>query len=184
MLTKRWPKILVLAIGIILIQSKFTDADFIVKKFLNDNLFKATTLDFSNRQTANELPTSTLFNITGIMSGGFETASARIKKEGEMQFNYKISPQFTNSSILCEQLRISIYNRQLQQLYSGELVSLNLLSKVEDNHYDLIFIISLDTDVGKNKRCDFNLIIETIDSNNNLKKGFWDEEILQNFISS
>jgi len=184
MLTKRWPKLLVLAIGLILIQSKFTDADFIVKKFLTDNFFRASTLDFSNRQTANELPTSTLFNITGIIPGGFETSSARIKKEGEMQFSYIISPQFTNSSVLCEQLKMSVYNRQLQQLYSGDLISLYIQSKVEDNYSDLIFILSLDSDVGKNKRCDFNLIIETLDINNNLKKGFWDEEILQNFISS
>jgi len=184
MLSKRWPKLLVLCIGLILVYSQFTDADFIVRKYLRDNIFRATTLDFSNRRTANEFPTSTLFNITNLIPEGFEISSIRIKKEGEQHFNYQIRSEITQSSLLCEQLQISILNKNFGSLYSGPLINLSLRSSVNQNYEDLIIMVALNNDVGGNKRCDFNLIVETYNQNGNSKKGLWDEEILSNFISS
>lgn len=184
MLSKRWPKLLVLCIGLILVYSQFTDADFIVRKYLRDNIFRATTLDFSNRQTANEFPTSTLFNITGLIPGGFEISSIRVKKEGEQHFNYQIHPEITQSSLLCEQLEIAVLTKDLVSLYSGSLINLSLHSSVSQDYDDLIIMVMLNNDVGKNKRCDFNLVIETQNQDGQIKQGLWDEEILSNFISS
>lgn len=184
MLSKRWPKLLVLTLGLVLLYSQYTDADFIVKKYLRNNLFRATTLDFSNRQTANEFPTSTLFNITGMIVGGFEVNSIRVKNEGEMKFSYRIRSEITQSSHLCEHLHLQIMKRNLFTLYSGEMIAMNIQSKVDEWNDDLIIIVSLNHDVGKNKRCDFNLIFETIDLEGKTQRGFWDEELVQNFIST
>lgn len=184
MISKRWPKLLILALGIILVYTSFTDADFIVRHYIRDNLFKATTLDFSNRQTANEFPTSTLFNISGMVASGFAVESVRIKKEGETSFLYQITPEIVTASHLCELLRLRVLNEDWQQIYQGELISFKLNASVTNDFDDLIFVVYLGEDPGQNHRCDFNIVIETTNESNETETGFWDKEILQNSIST
>lgn len=181
MLGKRWFKLLVLVLGIILATTRLTDADLIDREFIYDNLLRATTLDFSNRQTANEFPQSTLFNVTGLIDGGFQVESVRVKKEGEMEFDYNIRMEKAgNWSQTCNGLELKVF-RSWQQIYQGALTEFGINSSVgESGHDDLVF--SLRMNGSGSATCDFNFIIETYGIDPLEQTGFHDTEVLQNHV--
>jgi hypothetical protein len=101
-----------------------------------------------------------------------------------MNFLYQITTEITNADHLCELLELRIFNSNWQQIYQGELISLNNKLELTEDHNDLIFVIYLKESIGENRRCDFNFIVETMNSDHQTNVGFWDEEILQNSIST
>ncbi len=183
MLGKRWIKIAFLIVGVVLLTTKMTDADLIDREFILDNLFKATTLDFSNRQTANEYPRSTLFNITGLIASGFEVETVRIKKEGKLNFDYQVKMETTGTwSSACDNLQLKVF-RNWQRIYNGDLVDFAVNSGVNDDGYDdLVFSLSL-PQAAQSTTCDFNFIIETYNQDPQEGTGFYDTEVLQNHVA-
>ncbi len=180
--TRRWPKLLLLLIGVSLISTRYTSADLSDVEKIRDNYLRATTLNFSNRQTANELQTSELFNISGLIANGFEVESVRIKQEGELKFTYQIeAADFSGSEDLCQALQVKVFD-DWSQVYAGSLTELNLESAVSDPGYDdLVFVLSLADAAGlDNKSCNFNVKINTV----SVDHGFSDEEVLQNQVST
>lgn len=184
-ITKRWPKILVLIIGIILVSTKLTDADLLDIEMIRDHLFRATTLDFSNRQTVNEFPTSTLFNVSGLISNGFAVESLRVKKEGEMEFDYQITANKTaGDDVLCNSLQLRVFD-EWRQVFFGYLNEFALNASVTEVGYDdLVFVLSTDGSGQGNLMCSFNFILRTtVDGTPNVT-AFWDEEVIQNQVTS
>jgi hypothetical protein len=59
-----------------------TNADFVFKKTIKNNQFSATTLDFSQLKTSNNSTVENLFNINGILPGGYQVNTLRIKNQG------------------------------------------------------------------------------------------------------
>lgn len=185
MLGKRWPKFLLIIVGIILITTKVTDADLIAIEYIRDHIFMATTLDFSHRQTANDFPTSTLFNVTGLIPGGFQVESVRIKKEGVLNFDYQITTEVSGTqSSLCRQLELKVFHNW-QSVYSGQLLDFALHGSVDELGADnLVLAIILPSEANVSGSCDFNFKVITTEIDPAKPQMFSDEEILQNHISA
>lgn len=183
----RWLKLLIFAFFILVASTKVTDADLIAIEKIRDNFFKALTLDISNKQTANNYPTSQLFNVTGIVPGGFQVESVRIQNDGEIQPNFRIIANKTaGDDTFCNVLNLRILHNW-QTVYNAKLMTFSYESTLSNKNYDdLIFIISLDQDIAplNNRTCQFNFIVYTIQGGDNQQIGFYDEEVLQNVINS
>lgn len=164
-----------------------TSADLYDTQIVQGNKFSATTLAFSNRDTANNSPTSTLFNITGIIPGGFKIDGVRIYKDGKMSFKYRIKTVKTaGDDIFCQSLNITVL-KNWQTKYTGKLGDFVLDSDMAENDIDdWIFYINLPhngTDVV-NKTCDFNFVFRTWKNEPEESKGFFDQEFLTNHVTS
>lgn len=158
-----------------------TDADMIVNKEIQQNEWSATTLEFSGRDTVTGTNTNLLFNIAGILPGGFQIKAIRMKKDGRMDFDYVVSAEITGGDqTFCTSLNITILDNW-QKKYSGKLENLLAEKKMEESgQNDWVFVISLDSkDVTiKNKSCNFNILFKTKGS------GFNDEKKMENQASS
>ncbi len=157
-----------------------TDADFRDQQVISHNQMKATTLDFSNKSTSNEKEQKFLYEIDGFIPGGFDVESIRIKKEGELEFNYNLGYQFsTGDENVCSQLNLKIL-KENEFVYNDKLSNLNYSSFV-NMHEDLIFFISLENNnLGAEKYCDFDLIFNTQKDSDTI---FHDREVLKNHIT-
>lgn len=185
LLQKRWPKILILLIGVVLHNARFTDADLLDVETIPDNLLRATTLDFSNNKTSNELPLTNFFNVSGLLSNGFEVETLRIKRDGEMDFAYQLSTQnISGSQALCDSLIITIM-KNWTTVYEGSLQNVSYADELNAvRHQDLVFVVKTNGSgqgLG-NQGCYFEFLIAT---DFELEEtAFHDEEVLQNQIIS
>ena len=172
---------------VLLAFTKTTDADLFDQEVISGHHWQATTLDFSSRNTANELLISLLFNVSGLLPDGFQVESVRIKNEGESGFNYRVKAIKTaGSDQLCDALVVrTMKDWQLIQTSSLNGLSLDL-SLGQNDKNDLIFFISLeDSNSGLiNQVCDFNLSFRSWRNSPDEVAGFFDEEILENHINS
>ena len=182
---KRWPKLTLLIIGFVMYFSNYTDADLIDIELIQDNLLRATTLDFSNKNTANEMPVSTLFNISGLIANGFDVETVRIKREGEMSFSYEItSENIIGNQDLCSSL-VVIIMKDWEIVYEGAVSDIFYIDEVNAVRYqDLVFVLKTNgSGAGMgNQSCHFEFKIKTNLSEED--SSFFDEEILQNQVVS
>jgi len=180
---KTWIKLFVLLFGIFMVTTKVTDADLLDMESIVDNYFRSTTLDFSNRQTANNYQLSTLFNVVGMIPGGFQVESLRVNNDGEMDIDYQITSLFNlGDNNLCEVLDVKVMN-DFKVIYDGKLKDLTLSSRTQSEvHDDLVLFLYLNSSdtALTNKTCNFNVVIQSVVENT----GFVDEEIIQNQVSS
>ncbi len=179
---KTWIKLIVLLFGIFMVTTKVTDADLLDMEAVIGNYFRSTTLDFSNRQTVNNYQLSTLFNIVGMLPGGFQVESLRIFKDGEMDLDYQVTSVQVGDSILCEVLDVKVMS-DFKVIYDGKLNDMFLSSKTNGTAYDdlVLFLYLNESDpTVKNKTCNFNFVVQSTVQNT----GFVDEEIIQNQVSS
>ncbi len=182
---KRWPKLLLLLIGVVLFSTKYTDADLVDLELIRDNLLRATTLDFANKSTANERPLGTLFNVSGLLSNGFQVETVRIKREGEMNFSYELSiTEKTGSPEFCDSLVITI-RKNWQVVAQAPLNDLYYSDEVKSSRYQDL-ILTLATDGSKRglggQECQFQLMIQT--TLDPAESNFSDQEFLQNQVTS
>ena len=63
-----------------------TSADIFAERVIRQNRLQATTLSFSDRNTANNIQIYNLFSLMGLLPGGFDIKAVRIKKDGRMSF--------------------------------------------------------------------------------------------------
>lgn len=165
-----------------LISLERTDADFVDRKIIPNHRFRATTLDFSNRKTSNEYPMSYLFETTGLIAGGFDLQSVRIRKDGEMDFNVNLKSEVTGGSIeACQALSVMIMNNW-EFVYQGNLSDINLNFFIDDRQ-DLVFFISYDQGNYQGSHCAFDFIFKTWLESIDEKGGFSHQQILHNHIS-
>jgi len=95
---------ILLILGLFLLNTSHTDADIFAERTVRGNAFTATTLDFSQRHSANNSQLNLLFNTQGYLPDGFDLRGVIIKKEGKMDFRYRMKtvvkngdPDFCNS---------------------------------------------------------------------------------------
>lgn len=164
-----------------------TSADLYDTQIISGNKFSATTLAFSHRDTANNSATSSLFNITGLIPGGFKVEGVRIHKDGKMSFKYRIkNVKTTGDDNFCGSLNLTVL-KNWQTKYNGRLSDFILDADIGGNDIDdWIFYINLPNNdtVLINKTCDFNFVFRTWKNNPDETKGFFDQEILTNHITS
>lgn len=151
---------LLFSFGLILTNS--TDADFIDKKTVSSNKMSATTLNFINTDTATNVPIKTLFNIVGIVPGGFNVDAVRLKNEGQSNLYNKITAEIVGGDInFCQSLDIELTYDE-QSSFKGKLVDLsNETPALNPNtQSDWIVFIKFNNDNPElqNKLCQFNLV--------------------------
>lgn len=184
-LKKRY-KIIILLLGIFLGLVKATDADLLVRKAIDANFYRASTLDFSNRQTANDFNTSNLFNVSGFLPGGFQVESLRIKLDGELGKDFDIKFVKTGGDDgLCSALKIN-FLKDWSSKYNNFLRDFSYTDHTNESSY-LDYVLSIELPKNAlsntalaNKSCQFNFEI-------NLKEdgsSFTDQELLENRIDT
>lgn len=179
--------ILTVLIASVLMFSDVTSADLYVEVSAKDNNMKATTLQMSTLETSNENNLQSLFQIIGLVPGGFGVKTVRIKKDGIQNFNYQLkSIKVNGDDGLYNGLNLKIMQKD-KFIFQGKLSELNQGKTIDSNGKDdWIFFISLDKDVPQslNKSCEFVFYFKTYRNNLDETGGLKDEIKLSNFISS
>jgi len=174
-------------IGYFLINTDLTSADLYAQRVVKKNNLTASTLSFSIRYTSNNHYLSFLFNSNDFQPEGFDIAAGRIKKDGKMNFKYRIKYiKKAGDDQLCSSLNLTVV-QNWQTKYQGKLSSFSLDSILPSSSKEnWIFYISLDDDQAylKNKFCQFDLYFKTWRDDPESKKGFYAERYLPNYIST
>ncbi|NTU46370.1 hypothetical protein HGA88_01980 [Candidatus Roizmanbacteria bacterium] len=177
--------ILVMAISWFLMNSERTDADLFADRVVTNNRFTATTLSFGDKNTATNTSLSQLFVINGFIPGGYDIRPIRIKKEGKLDFKYRISTAVTSSqAVLCASLHVQVL-QNWQVKYAGKLADLSIDSTIPKSGVeDWVFVLQFDDQTAslKQKQCDFNFIIKTYRDDPASEKGFYAKRVLSNTI--
>lgn len=178
---------ILIIVGLGLIYTEATDADLSAELVARGNSLRATTLEFSNRDTANESRSNSLFNISGLLPGGFDVKASRVKKDGQKNFKYSLSVQNTfGDDLLCHELQLEVWHNK-ESIYNDKLLSLNINSSIDNQGKDdWIFFISLPKD-DKNlslKFCEFDFKFSTFNDNPDEIGGFSDQKLLKNRVAS
>lgn len=164
-----------------LLFTQTTDADMIVSKEIQSNQLQATTLDFSNRDTASSTKTNLLFNISGIRPGGYQVRAIRVQKDGKMDFNYELSAEIkSGDSVFCNKLVLTILENW-QKKYEGKLVETKMVREMgQSGQNDWVLVVQMPDNITdwQNKNCGFDLVFKT------LGKGFNNESKVENQVSS
>ena len=167
--------------------SEVTSADLNVQRLISNNRFSATTLSFSNDSTINNMKTSTLFKTQGLTASGFDVASIRLIKDGQMKFKYHLTAGATgDDQLLCRSLTLKVIKDD-QFIYSGNINDLMLeLTNSDSGIDDYIFVLSLDNNNPslQQKNCQFDLDFKTFRPNQPAGKGFVAETKINNFITA
>lgn len=171
----------------LLINSATTSADLADETKIKNNQMAATTLSFSDQNTANNQPLSQLFKTNGLVFGGFDLSSIRVKKDGKMGFKYQLQTEIKGSDdLLCKALDLELWQNQKVK-YQGKLSGFNFQSDLNGSlNEDWIFILKLDNESQTlmNKTCEFNFLLTTFRKDLEEKGGFRDEKIITNLVLS
>ena len=178
---------LVILIGSGLMYTEATDADLSAELMAKGNSLRATTLEFSNRDTANETRSNSLFNTSGLLPDGFDVKAIRVKKDGQENFKYSLAIQNTfGDDLLCNELQLEVWHSG-ESIYNDKLLNFNINSTIDNQGKDdWIFFISLPKN-DKNlslKFCEFDFKFSTFHNNPNEIGGFSDQKSLKNRITS
>ncbi len=166
----------------------FTSSDFNDQETSNNNIFTATTLDFTLTDLSDSLLTPPLFNEVDFKPGSSITKAVRVKKVGINDFKYQLTVNQTGGdSNLCNALNVEA-KLDGTTLYTGSLTGLTLtpLVTISGSQDDWTFITSLsdNNDTLKNKTCAFNLKVKGWQTDSDGTWGLSDEEVLGNTINS
>jgi hypothetical protein len=179
--------VIILLVGYFLIHTQQTDADLVAERVVADNRFTATTLSFSNRHTANNTTLETFFNTNGFLPGGFDVKGVRIKKEGKLNFKYKVRVvKIGGSDALCGAFELTVM-QEWQKKYEGPLLNFSQDSIIDSEvPEDWVFFLSLNEKSPdlKNKSCQFELVFKTYRTDPESRMGFFAERKLTNSITS
>lgn len=182
-----WPSLVMMIIYLFLLQAKTTDADLFDSFTIANNTMAATTLDLSVNETTSNRLQQFLFNISGLVAGGYQLSAIKLTNLGQVaqKVNLSIRP-IANQNSLCDELSIKILNLKLETLYEGILTQASVnTALLPDKQADLVIMLaSKQTELDPNKnRCNFDIIFEGRNQNNT-SGGFFDEEIVQNYVQT
>lgn len=180
--------LIVLLTGFVLLKTGRTDADLIAERRQQNNSFAATTLSFSNRNTANFDTVTWFFTTDHFMPGGYDVRALKVRRDGKMDFNYSIQAQKkSGDDLLCNALELTIM-KDWQEVYKGNLLATNIQRSLPDNGTDdLIFVIKLmKNDASlRQKQCDFSFEMHTYKNTpDEPEKGLFARQELQNSIKT
>lgn len=178
---------IIMLLGYFLITTSRTSADIFDEEIVRHNFFDMSTLAFSQRHTANGTQPTQLFNIFQLQPQGYDIEAIRIKKEGELDFQYRLTTvNTTGSEALCDALEAEIlYDRG--DAYEGILKSLSVDKSINADHQDdWIMFLKLNNNNAnlKNQQCDFQFKFKTWRGNTDDQSGFWDETVLTNTVTT
>jgi len=179
-------KLVFFVFSVLIAITQLTDADLTDQETIRENTFQTTTLDFANQDTANNTLKSLLFNISGLVPGGFQVETVRIRQKGKLGFEYELkSESLTGDTVLCQELSVMVLtNWQIQ--YDGKLTDLSYQANLDEteNYEDLVLVLKLNSNSSNlfGKTCGFNLKITTTDEADS--SAFSDEEVLTNQITT
>ena len=180
--------IFLICLGLFLITTSYTDADLTAERSVLGNRFVAIVLNFFAQHTATNATVTSLFHTTGIVPGGFELASTRIRKDGQLGFKYRLKTEkISGDDAFCNALQIQTLHRNLSTKYSGPLMGMNINSEITNTTpEDWIFLVSLeDTNSAlKGRLCEFNITFKTWNTDPDSVKGIFAQRKLTNIISS
>ena len=179
--------ILILLLGIFLMRTQKTSADIFDEETVRGNTFTATTLEVSTRNSATFDKEYSFLQLSGMKKGGFTVRGLRIKKDGKMNFHYRMSTHVNSESgNLCHILTVSLYDRAFHQIFSGALTNLSMDRDIDSSGVDeWIVLLALNSDsTGNSHQCNFDIVIKTWRTSADEKGGFYDKKILQNTITA
>jgi len=178
---------IVFFVSLFLIYTERTDADLTAQRTVRQNRFTATTLNFTQRHTANNTNISMLFRTIGIQPDGFDLGAVRIKKDGQMNFKYRLKAvKVSGDDSFCQALNLQVMQKGVFK-FQGRLVDLSLDSNITNNTpEDWIFFIALDDNNSalRSKNCEFNFDFKTWRTNPDENKGLSAQRLLNNNITS
>lgn len=166
-----------------------TNSLFLDEEFSTGNTFSAGSVDFSLRDPADDsLSVSPLFNISNLKPNTLETKTVRVKKEGNLDFKYKVEAIKTGGDDnFCNALQIEAKLSGVSK-YSGNLMGLTVLQETINvsGQDDWEFIAGFNNidPLLQNNSCQFNLVFSGWQTDSDGSWGFKDQEILGNSISS
>ncbi len=190
MLTLWIRRIAILSILLYLFFSRtdYTDADMFAERVVAHNTFSGLTLSFSIGSSANNNPTTKLFQLSDLQSGGFDLGALRVNVGAGSEFNYQLRAiRLGGDEAFCDSLQLKVTDRNLVELYAGTLANLSLSAVSTDVALrELVFIVSLDeqNEALKNKDCEFNLSFKTYRDNPDETGGINAWQLIHNSISS
>ncbi len=166
--------------------TKLTDADLSDQEDVLGNSFTASTLDFANQDTANNFAKSLLFNVSGLVPGGFQVESVRLENKGELDFGYQLTAEnFAGDGVLCSVLDLMVL-KDWQIKYNGKLNQVSFEGEFAPDQkiQDLVIVLRLNTAdaVLAAKSCAFDLKIKSKDDPEG--SVFSDEEVLTNSVTT
>lgn len=179
-------KIFILAFSVILFFTKATDADFLDRESAVGNSLSVTTLDFSARDTVANGNKNLLLRTSGLLPGGFDVASFRIKNDGQTAADYRGSVIFEDGQPLCQSLQLQLYHQE-KLIYKGNLRDFafsSTLKNSQNNDFILTLALSDNNPALQNLSCQFDLLLQTLENGQIKKKGLADSEIISNMITS
>jgi hypothetical protein len=179
--------VFLILLALLLLNTGHTDADIFAERNVKNNRFSATTLSFSQNHTANATPLTQLFQTAGLLPGGFDLGAVRIKKEGKMNFKYRVKAiKKGGDDNLCSNLTLRIL-KDGSFIYQDKLLNLSIDHTVENNNaHDWIFFIELNNNDPslKNKICQFDFYFKTWRDDPDSRKGLYAERRLYNTITT
>jgi|GEM_PF-4008250 len=163
-----------------------TNAYFTDTESSTGNIFSAGSLMFSLRNPSDVTLVSPLFNIANMMPGNSDTKSVTIKKEGSLDFPYKIWVEKTGGDdALFNALQIEALLDGVSQYNAGlSGISLNPAATITGASDDWTFTIRLDSSETalENKSCSFNLRFNGWQIGSDGSWGFTHEKLLTNTV--
>lgn len=176
-----------IVLALFLFNTGHTDADIFAERIVRNNHFSATTLSFSERHTANNSAITQLFRTINLQPEGFDLGAVRIKKEGKLNFKYRLKTVKTNGDdTFCQSLHLDVMQKGIYK-YQGKLMDVSIDATVDnDKPQDWIFFVGLDdtSSTLQNKTCEFNFYFKTWRNDPDSKKGLYAERNLYNIITS
>jgi len=172
-------KLWLLVLIILIYKTKSTDADLFDIQVLRENKITTATVDFTNVKTSNNQHIPNMFNINGIIQGGFDLSSLKIQNNASQQLTYNISyVEKNNVNSFCQNLFLTIYTKEFKKvLYQNNLNNLDL--NLQNYYDDSTYVFLLNNNNINLGSCMFDFKITT-PSEWNLN----DEEIITNFVGS
>jgi len=164
----------------------YTHATFSDSEKISNVSFTAGTLDFSLTNPSN-VPITNLFSVSDLEPGDVQSMSARVKKEGSLNFKYNITVSQTDGdSSFCNALKIKA-SADGDEKYNGNLIGMNFdavtLSETSDDwDFDLSYEDDENEFVGKS--CSFSLTYKGWQTNGISTTGFFDTEVLGNDVAA
>lgn len=179
---------IIIFLGIFLIHTQYTDADIFAERNVQGNSFRATTLNFTVRNTINNAIIPALFNTTQIQPEGFDLGALKIKNESEKNIKYRLKVKKINGDEeFCNTLNIQVMTKSWTQKFNGKLMNLVVDSTMNSEALDnFIFFVSLDSNNSglKNKICQFELDFRTYRNNPEGEAGIYAQRLINNLVTS
>jgi len=178
-------KILFLCFFVVLSFTQSTDADLNDRGVIFDNRFSAGTLDIEEYNPLSNDSMSSLFDVHGVSSMGYEVRAMKLKNTGITDLVYAVKAESDSENDLCKSLTLRLF-KNWEQVYIGNFEGLGFQSKLSSSEVnDFMFVIQFNGEVDKMKsnKCEFNFVYNSWPSDLSNQQGLNDEETITNTFS-